>query len=363
MRCSSAKGETSPPLLEVRGEVISRSAAQRAQRATRAEGRSHRDPRTRRRSLRQKIHRSPRAPSRSGSNGLACATPAGRRPRDALKWLRDHGSGRTVRGAHDQSPRFGKRPRWEKQRISSTTRSTGRDPRSTRSSSSGPWALPRSARVGPGLQVGADDGADAAEQDPDPRRPYGPLTRGAPRAGQVGGVTVSRRPCTTRRLNRKDIRGHIVIVHRPATYTAIVGPPRARAGTKPVQDAEEGSFGTPVSTGGERCIAVQPGVSIAWPRVVINWVQAAADIEGSATVVAVLGSGHGAFAPELYRADERALLELEGYARSPREPIESIQASKQVVQPASVRVNIPTSLGPPVTSTHSENAPGDGDTE
>jgi len=157
---------------------------------------------------------------------------------------------------------------------------------------------------------------------------------------EVGGVTVSQATLHNEEdINRKDIReGDNVIVQRAGdVIPQVVGPvlPHAK-GTK--------AFKMP-----KKCPLC--GVDVVKPEgeamhrcpnracpsrgleSLINWVQAAADIEGvgEQSVRRLWDLGLVRSLPELYRLTKEQLMELEGYGDiSATSAIESIEASKQV---------------------------------
>jgi DNA ligase (NAD+) len=157
---------------------------------------------------------------------------------------------------------------------------------------------------------------------------------------EVGGVTVSRATLHNEEdINRKDIReGDIVVVQRAGdVIPQIVGPAgEHQPGTKPFKMPKKCPLcGTPiVKPAGE---AMHRCPNRACPsrglESLINWVQAAADIEGvgEQSVRRLWDLGLVRSVPELYRLTKEQLLEVEGYAEiSATNAIESIQASKQV---------------------------------
>jgi DNA ligase (NAD+) len=157
---------------------------------------------------------------------------------------------------------------------------------------------------------------------------------------EVGGVTVSRATLHNEEdINRKDIReGDIVIVQRAGdVIPQIVGPAgEHQPGTKPFKmPAKCPLCGTEiVRPEGEvmhRCPnRACPSRGL---ESLINWVQAAADIEGvgEQSVRRLWDLGLVRSIPDLYRLTKEQLMELEGYAEiSATNAIESIQASKQV---------------------------------
>jgi len=157
---------------------------------------------------------------------------------------------------------------------------------------------------------------------------------------EVGGVTVSRATLHNEEdINRKDIReGDDVIVQRAGdVIPQVVGPagPHKR-GTKP--------FRMPTNCPLCGTVVVKPeGEAMhrcpnrACPsrglETLINWVQAAADIEGvgEQSVRRFWELGIVRSLPELYRLTEEQLLELDGFGEiSARNSIASIEASKAI---------------------------------
>ncbi len=157
---------------------------------------------------------------------------------------------------------------------------------------------------------------------------------------EVGGVTVSRATLHNEEdINRKDIReGDIVVVQRAGdVIPQIVGPAgEHQPGTKrfrmpkkcPLCGAE---IVKPEGEAMHRCPnRACPSRGL---ESLINWVQAAADIEGvgEQSVRRLWELGLVRSLPDLYRLTKEQLMELEGYAEiSATNAIESIQASKQV---------------------------------
>ena len=157
---------------------------------------------------------------------------------------------------------------------------------------------------------------------------------------EVGGVTVSRATLHNEEdINRKEIReGDDVIVQRAGdVIPQIVGPAGAhRPGTKPFKMPKRCPLcNTPiVKPEGE---AMHRCPNRACPsrglESLINWVQAAADIDGvgEQAVRRFWGLGLVRSLPELYRLTKEQLLELDGYAEiSAASAIASIEASKQI---------------------------------
>jgi DNA ligase (NAD+) len=157
---------------------------------------------------------------------------------------------------------------------------------------------------------------------------------------QVGGVTVSRATLHNEEdINRKGIReGDKVIVQRAGdVIPQVVGPAGAHApGTKEFRMPERCPLcDTPiVKPEGE---AMHRCPNRACPsrglETLINWVQAAADIEGVGEqfVRRLWDKGLLRSMPDLYRLTEERLLELDGYGEiSARNAIEAIAASKSI---------------------------------
>jgi DNA ligase (NAD+) len=157
---------------------------------------------------------------------------------------------------------------------------------------------------------------------------------------EVGGVTVSRATLHNEEdINRKDIReGDIVVVQRAGdVIPQIVGPAgEHQPGTKrfkmpkkcPLCNAD---IVKPEGEVMHRCPnRACPSRGL---ESLINWVQAAADIEGvgEQSVRRLWELGLVRSIPGLYRLTKEQLMELEGYAEiSATNAIESIQASKAV---------------------------------
>jgi len=157
---------------------------------------------------------------------------------------------------------------------------------------------------------------------------------------EVGGVTVSQATLHNEEdINRKDIReGDNVIVQRAGdVIPQVVGPvlPHAK-GTKPFKMPKKCPLCgvdvvKPEGEAMHRCPnRACPSRGL---ESLINWVQAAADIEGvgEQSVRRLWALGLVRSLPELYRLTKEQLLELEGYGDiSATSAIESIEASKQV---------------------------------
>src|SRR6266480_2374270 len=157
---------------------------------------------------------------------------------------------------------------------------------------------------------------------------------------EVGGVVVSRATLHNEEdINRKDIReGDTVVVQRAGdVIPQVVGPvlPHAK-GTRPFKmPANCPLCGTPiVKPEGEamhRC--PNRACESRGLESLINWVQAAADIEGvgEQSIRRLWELGLVRSLPDLYRLTAEQLLEVEGYGEiSATNAIRSIAASKQV---------------------------------
>ena len=157
---------------------------------------------------------------------------------------------------------------------------------------------------------------------------------------EVGGVTVSRATLHNEEdINRKDIReGDTVIVQRAGdVIPQIVGPAgEHQPGTKPFKMPKKcplcgAGIVRPEGEAMHRCPnRACPSRGL---ESLINWVQAAADIEGvgEQSVRRLWDLGLVRSLPDLYRLTKEQLMELEGYAEiSANNAIESIQASKDV---------------------------------
>ena len=157
---------------------------------------------------------------------------------------------------------------------------------------------------------------------------------------EVGGVTVSRATLHNEEdINRKDIReGDVVIVQRAGdVIPQIVGPAgEHEPGTKPFKMPKKCplcgvDIVKPEGEAMHRCPnRACPSRGL---ESLINWVQAAADIEGvgEQSVRRLWDLGLVRSVPELYRLTKEQLMELDGYGEtSATNAIESIQASKQV---------------------------------
>jgi DNA ligase (NAD+) len=157
---------------------------------------------------------------------------------------------------------------------------------------------------------------------------------------EVGGVTVSRATLHNEEdINRKDIReGDDVIVQRAGdVIPQVVGPAGAhRAGTKPFRMPSHCPLCgvevvKPEGEAMHRCPnRACPSRGL---ESLINWVEAAADIDGvgEQSIRRLWDLGLVRSIPDLYRLTKEQLMELDGYAEiSATNAIESIRASKEV---------------------------------
>jgi DNA ligase (NAD+) len=157
---------------------------------------------------------------------------------------------------------------------------------------------------------------------------------------EVGGVTVSRATLHNQEdINRKDIReGDIVIVQRAGdVIPQIVGPAGAhQPGTKPFKMPKrcplcQAEIVKPEGEAMHRCPnRACPSRGL---ESLINWVQAAADIEGvgEQSIRRLWELGLVRSLPDLYRLTEEQLLELDGYGEiSAANAVASIAASKEI---------------------------------
>jgi DNA ligase (NAD+) len=157
---------------------------------------------------------------------------------------------------------------------------------------------------------------------------------------EVGGVTVSRATLHNEEdINRKDIReGDVVVVQRAGdVIPQIVGPAgEHEPGTKPFKMPKKcplcgAGIVKPEGEAMHRCPnKACPSRGL---ESLINWVQAAADIEGvgEQSVRRLWELGVVRSIPELYRLAKEQLMELDGYGEiSASNAIESIHASKEV---------------------------------
>jgi DNA ligase (NAD+) len=157
---------------------------------------------------------------------------------------------------------------------------------------------------------------------------------------EVGGVTISRATLHNEEdINRKDIReGDIVIVQRAGdVIPQIVGPAgEHQAGTKPFRMPKTCplcgvAVVKPEGEAMHRC--PNPACESRGLEALINWVQAAADIEGvgEQLVRRLWALGLVRSLPDLYRLTKEQLLELDGFQeRSATNVVESIEASQEI---------------------------------
>jgi DNA ligase (NAD+) len=157
---------------------------------------------------------------------------------------------------------------------------------------------------------------------------------------EVGGVTVSRATLHNEEdINRKDIReGDIVIVQRAGdVIPQIVGPAgEHQPGTKRFRMPKKcplcgADIVKPEGEAMHRCPnKACPSRGL---ESLINWVQAAADIEGvgEQSMRRLWDLGLVRSLPDLYRLTKEQLMELDGYGEiSATNAVESIEASKEV---------------------------------
>jgi DNA ligase (NAD+) len=157
---------------------------------------------------------------------------------------------------------------------------------------------------------------------------------------EVGGVVVSRATLHNEEdINRKDIReGDTVVVQRAGdVIPQVVGPvlPHARGTRAFKMPANCPLCGTPIVKPEGEAMHRCPNRSCESRGLesLINWVQAAADIEGvgEQSVRRLWDLGLVRSLPDLYRLTADQLLEVDGYGQiSAASAIRSIEASKQV---------------------------------
>jgi DNA ligase (NAD+) len=349
MRMQLADGETPPPLLEVRGEVyLPISGFNELNERLVAEGKKPTpNPRNAAAgSLRQKDSSiTAQRPLSIWVHGLGVREGL---PADghweALQWLREHGF-RTNPYAerHDSVESVAKACRdWEKRRIELDYEIDGIvikvDSFEHQRRLGSLHERPRWARAYKWAPMTAQTKLEKIAIRVGRTGALNPWAMLEP--VEVGGVTVSRATLHNEEdINRKDIReGDVVIVQRAGdVIPQIVGPAGPHApGTKPFKmPAKCPLCGTgivkPEGEAMHRCPnRACPSRGL---ESLINWVQAAADIEGvgEQSVRRLWELGLVRSIPDLYRLTKEQLMEVEGYAEiSATNAIESIQASKQV---------------------------------
>jgi DNA ligase (NAD+) len=349
MRMQLRDGETPPPLLEVRGEVyLPLSGFNELNERLVAEGKKPTpNPRNAAAgSLRQKDSSiSAQRPLSIWVHGLGVreGLPASGHW-DSLEWLREHGF-RTNPFAqrHDSVASVAKACKeWEKRRIELDYEIDGIvikvDSFEQQQRLGALHERPRWARAFKWAPMTAETRLEKIAIRVGRTGALNPWAMLEP--VEVGGVTISRATLHNEEdINRKDIReGDLVIVQRAGdVIPQIVGPAGAhQPGTKP--------FKMPAKCPLCGIAIVKPEGEVmhrcpnrACPsrglESLINWVQAAADIEGvgEQSVRRLWELGLVRSVPDLYRLTKEQLMEVDGYAEiSASNAIESIQASKQV---------------------------------
>ena len=349
MRMQLADGETPPPLLEVRGEVyLPLSGFQELNERLVAEGKKPTpNPRNAAAgSLRQKDSSiTARRPLSIWIHGLGRdhgLPVAGHW--DALHWLREHGF-RTNPYAqrHETVDSVAKECRdWEKRRIELDYEIDGIvikvDSFDQQRRLGALHERPRWARAYKWAPMTAQTKLNKILIRVGRTGALNPWALLEP--VEVGGVTVSRATLHNEEdINRKDIReGDTVIVQRAGdVIPQIVGPAgEHQPGTKPFKMPKKcplcgAGIVKPEGEAMHRCPnRACPSRGL---ESLINWVQAAADIEGvgEQSVRRLWDLGLVRSLPDLYRLTKEQLMELEGYAEiSASNAIDSIQASKDV---------------------------------
>jgi DNA ligase (NAD+) len=349
MRMRLANGETPPPLLEVRGEVyLPLSGFNALNERLVAEGKKPTpNPRNAAAgSLRQKDSSiTAQRPLSIWIHGLGVreGLPVDGHW-DALQWLREHGF-RTNPYAeqHESVASVAKACReWEKKRIELDYEIDGIvikvDSFDQQRRLGALHERPRWARAYKWAPMTAQTKLEKIHIRVGRTGALNPWAQLAP--VEVGGVTVSQATLHNEEdINRKDIReGDEVIVQRAGdVIPQVVGPVLPhKKGTKrfkmpancPLCGAE---IVKPEGEAMHRCPnKACPSRGL---ESLINWVQAAADIEGvgEQSVRRLWDLGLVRSLPDLYRLTKEQLMEVEGYAEiSATNAIESIQASKQV---------------------------------
>jgi len=349
MRMQLQNGETPPPLLEVRGEVyLPLTGFNELNERLIAEG--------------KKPTPNPRNAA-AGSLRLKDSTITAERPLsiwvhglgvrdglpveghwDALQWLREHGF-RTNPFAerHESAASVAEAcRRWEKQRIELDYEIDGIvikvDSFDQQERLGALHERPRWARAYKWAPMTAQTKLNKIHVRVGRTGALNPWAQLEP--VEVGGVTVSQATLHNEEdINRKDIReGDNVIVQRAGdVIPQVVGPvlPHEK-GTKPFKMPKKcplcgAAIVKPEGEAMHRCPnRACPSRGL---ESLINWVQAAADIEGvgEQSVRRLWDLGLVRSLPELYRLTKDQLMELEGYGEiSATNAIESIEASKQV---------------------------------
>jgi DNA ligase (NAD+) len=349
MRMRLANGETPPPLLEVRGEVyLPLSGFNALNERLVAEGKKPTpNPRNAAAgSLRQKDSSiTAQRPLSIWIHGLGVreGLPVDGHW-DALQWLREHGF-RTNPYAeqHESVASVAKACReWEKKRIELDYEIDGIvikvDSFDQQRRLGALHERPRWARAYKWAPMTTQTKLEKIHIRVGRTGALNPWAQLAP--VEVGGVTVSQATLHNEEdINRKDIReGDEVIVQRAGdVIPQVVGPVLPhKKGTKRFKMPANcplcgAGIVKPEGEAMHRCPnKACPSRGL---ESLINWVQAAADIEGvgEQSVRRLWDLGLVRSLPDLYRLTKEQLMEVEGYAEiSATNAIESIQASKQV---------------------------------
>jgi DNA ligase (NAD+) len=349
MRMQLKRGETPPPLLEVRGEVyLPLSGFNELNERLVAEG--------------KKPTPNPRNAA-AGSLRLKDSSITAERPLsiwvhglgvrdglpveghwDALQWLREHGFRTNPYAERHESVASVAEAcrRWEKQRIELDYEIDGIvikvDSFAQQRRLGALHERPRWARAYKWAPMTAQTTLNKIHIRVGRTGALNPWAQLEP--VEVGGVTVSQATLHNEEdINRKDIReGDIVIVQRAGdVIPQVVGPVLPhQPGTKPFKMPKKcplcgADIVKPEGEAMHRCPnRACPSRGL---ESLINWVQAAADIEGvgEQSVRRLWDLGLVRSLPDLYRLTKEQLMELEGYAEiSATNAIESIQASKEV---------------------------------
>jgi DNA ligase (NAD+) len=349
MRMQLKRGETPPPLLEVRGEVyLPLSGFNELNERLVAEGKKPTpNPRNAAAgSLRLKDSSITAArPLSIWIHGLGVrdGLPVGGHW-DALQWLRDHGFRTNPYAERHESVGSVAEAcrRWEKQRIELDYEIDGIvikvDSFDQQRRLGALHERPRWARAYKWAPMTAQTKLNKIHIRVGRTGALNPWAQLEP--VEVGGVTVSQATLHNEEdINRKDIReGDIVIVQRAGdVIPQVVGPVLPHEpGTKPFKMPKKcplcgADIVKPEGEAMHRCPnRACPSRGL---ESLINWVQAAADIEGvgEQSVRRLWDLGLVRSLPDLYRLTKEQLMELEGYAEiSATNAIDSIQASKDV---------------------------------